>query len=75
LAILLKYFNDPTFLTFKQSHNKTVGQAPKKNPIFTETKQLGLEDRMDFNNYFMNLCDEKATINPKIDRAKYREFL
>lgn len=52
-----------------------MGVAVKKNPILTDTKQLGLEDRQDFNNYFLNLCDDKINHNPKIERAKYREFL
>jgi hypothetical protein len=49
LKLVLKYLNDSKFLSFKQSHNKSIGLAPKKDQIFTDTKQLGLEDRQDFN--------------------------
>jgi hypothetical protein len=36
---------------------------------------MGIEDRPDFVNYFVTLCDEKISHNPKIERTKYKEFL
>ena len=63
------------FITFKQSHNRQPGVIPKRNPIFKTTEQLGLEERPDFHQFFLPLCGDPSSHNPKLERIKYKEFL
>lgn len=48
---------------------------PKRNPIFKASEQLGLEDRPDFQQFFLALCADPNSHNPKLERLKYKEFL
>lgn len=62
-------------MTFKQSHCRQPGTVTKRNPVFKLPEQLGLEERPDFRQFFLALCGDQSSHNPKLERLKYKEFL